>query len=385
MNEGGNDVFTTSAEMEALRSSLAALAPAEDGAHCSPMRAEPTQTTAGLASASAPDISAQALVSSPVNTASLRADKLAKLAAGLSAARVARITNKATASPQASFSEGPVSTTAIAATAATACLGSPSTSDPAQLAAKMSATVTTAPVQVLVSDVISTVDGRITEIDSSGTAVDYATFRAQETNCNAVEASTTGAGRGKRGRERRKKERKDIAKATNARNPPERTVTLGFHPTMSSSSQRTQLQKQMQHVTELERRTCELDSILAPARPNFVALSSKNETSNRKKLMAAASSTNSPESSADEFAIMDESDVSKFYQQLPELAMQFPFELDDFQKRAILCLERNEDCFVAAHTSAGKTVVAEYAIAMAQRDGARAIITTPIKTLSKYV
>ena len=37
---------------------------------------------------------------------------------------------------------------------------------------------------------------------------------------------------------------------------------------------------------------------------------------------------------------------------------------------------------VAAHTSAGKTVVAEYAFAMALRDGARAIYTSPIKTIS---
>eukprot|EP00958_Prasinococcus_capsulatus_P003448 scaffold312_cov354-Prasinococcus_capsulatus_cf.AAC.1 len=37
---------------------------------------------------------------------------------------------------------------------------------------------------------------------------------------------------------------------------------------------------------------------------------------------------------------------------------------------------------VAAHTSAGKTVVAEYAIAMALRDGQRVIYTSPLKALS---
>ena len=37
---------------------------------------------------------------------------------------------------------------------------------------------------------------------------------------------------------------------------------------------------------------------------------------------------------------------------------QYPFELDTFQKQAILKLENNESVFVAAHTSAGKTVVA---------------------------
>jgi ATP-dependent RNA helicase DOB1 len=37
---------------------------------------------------------------------------------------------------------------------------------------------------------------------------------------------------------------------------------------------------------------------------------------------------------------------------------------------------------VSAHTSAGKTVVAEYAIAMSLRDKQRVIYTTPIKALS---
>ena len=38
--------------------------------------------------------------------------------------------------------------------------------------------------------------------------------------------------------------------------------------------------------------------------------------------------------------------------------------MDPFQKQAILHLEEHESVFVAAHTSAGKTVVAEYAIAL---------------------
>ena len=66
----------------------------------------------------------------------------------------------------------------------------------------------------------------------------------------------------------------------------------------------------------------------------------------------------------------------------PLMALQYPFELDTFQKQAIMRLERRECVFVAAHTSAGKTVVAEYAIAMARRHGSRAIYTSPIKALS---
>lgn len=38
--------------------------------------------------------------------------------------------------------------------------------------------------------------------------------------------------------------------------------------------------------------------------------------------------------------------------------------------------------FVAAHTSAGKTVVAEYAFALATQHCSRAIYTSPIKTIS---
>ena len=38
---------------------------------------------------------------------------------------------------------------------------------------------------------------------------------------------------------------------------------------------------------------------------------------------------------------------------------QYPFVLDPFQKEAVLCLESNQSVLVSAHTSAGKTVVAE--------------------------
>lgn len=90
----------------------------------------------------------------------------------------------------------------------------------------------------------------------------------------------------------------------------------------------------------------------------------------------------SPNCGSSDFATIDESDVDIFAQLLENPALDFPFELDDFQKRAILCIERHEDCFVAAHTSAGKTVVAEYAIALAGRQGRRVLYTSPIKSLS---
>jgi hypothetical protein len=48
-------------------------------------------------------------------------------------------------------------------------------------------------------------------------------------------------------------------------------------------------------------------------------------------------------------------------------AKEYPFKLDPFQQTAINCLETGHSVLVAAHTSAGKTVVAEYAFAMALR------------------
>jgi len=60
-------------------------------------------------------------------------------------------------------------------------------------------------------------------------------------------------------------------------------------------------------------------------------------------------------------------------------AKVYPFELDPFQKQAIDYVEKGESVLVAAHTSAGKTAVAEYAIAKSLRDGQRVIYTSPIK------
>lgn len=75
-------------------------------------------------------------------------------------------------------------------------------------------------------------------------------------------------------------------------------------------------------------------------------------------------------------------DDADFHTLCPNPALTFPFELDDFQKQAILRLEKRQCVFLAAHTSAGKTVCAEYAIALAKKHCTRAIYTSPIKALS---
>ncbi|KAM3729183.1 SKI2 subunit of superkiller complex protein [Dirofilaria immitis] len=64
------------------------------------------------------------------------------------------------------------------------------------------------------------------------------------------------------------------------------------------------------------------------------------------------------------------------------MARQYPFELDPFQQQAVICLDRGDSVFVAAHTSAGKTVVAEYAVALCNLHKTKAIYTSPIKALS---
>lgn len=63
-------------------------------------------------------------------------------------------------------------------------------------------------------------------------------------------------------------------------------------------------------------------------------------------------------------------------------AKEYSFVLDPFQKEAIQCIENDQSVLVSAHTSAGKTVVAEYAIARSLNNKQRVIYTTPIKALS---
>ena len=80
------------------------------------------------------------------------------------------------------------------------------------------------------------------------------------------------------------------------------------------------------------------------------------------------------------YAKKDEIDVKKYLEL--DLAMKFPFELDDFQKRGIIRVQNHQNVLVCAHTSSGKTVVAEYGIAMTRRNKKRIIYTSPIKALS---
>jgi len=72
----------------------------------------------------------------------------------------------------------------------------------------------------------------------------------------------------------------------------------------------------------------------------------------------------------------------KEYDKIEDLAITFPFELDIFQKRSVIRLEKHQNILVCAHTSSGKTMVAEYAIALGRKNEKRVFYTSPIKALS---
>ena len=60
----------------------------------------------------------------------------------------------------------------------------------------------------------------------------------------------------------------------------------------------------------------------------------------------------------------------------------FPFELDEFQKKAIAALSANKSVVICAPTGSGKTLIGEYAIHRALSHGKRVFYTTPLKALS---
>jgi superfamily II RNA helicase len=65
-----------------------------------------------------------------------------------------------------------------------------------------------------------------------------------------------------------------------------------------------------------------------------------------------------------------------------DLAIQTKYELDAFQKHAVLGIHAGAHVFVTAKTGSGKTFVGEYLIAKLIKKGGRVFYTTPIKSLS---
>ncbi|MCL1917312.1 MAG: DEAD/DEAH box helicase [Peptococcaceae bacterium] len=58
------------------------------------------------------------------------------------------------------------------------------------------------------------------------------------------------------------------------------------------------------------------------------------------------------------------------------------YQLDPFQQEAIAAIDRNHSVLVSAPTGTGKTLIADYLVDKALRDGAKIIYTAPIKALS---
>ncbi|MDI6873877.1 DEAD/DEAH box helicase [Candidatus Solincola sp.] len=67
---------------------------------------------------------------------------------------------------------------------------------------------------------------------------------------------------------------------------------------------------------------------------------------------------------------------------IAEFTARYSFPLDDFQLQAIESLARDRSVLVVAPTGSGKTVVAEFAVWLAERMGGRTFYTTPLKALS---
>ena len=65
-----------------------------------------------------------------------------------------------------------------------------------------------------------------------------------------------------------------------------------------------------------------------------------------------------------------------------ENIIKFSYKVDKFQKDSIDAILKGENVLVTAHTSAGKSTIAEFAIAMSSSQGKRSIYTSPIKALS---
>ncbi len=67
---------------------------------------------------------------------------------------------------------------------------------------------------------------------------------------------------------------------------------------------------------------------------------------------------------------------------LTDFVQRYDYELDGFQVRACRAVEDGHGVLVAAPTGAGKTVVGEFAVHLALRQGRKCFYTTPIKALS---
>uniref|UniRef100_A0AC34GPJ4 Helicase SKI2W n=1 Tax=Panagrolaimus sp. ES5 TaxID=591445 RepID=A0AC34GPJ4_9BILA len=130
-----------------------------------------------------------------------------------------------------------------------------------------------------------------------------------------------------------------------------------------------------------KRKPKKIEEIISPE-----VLSQTQAFQPEEQITTVSAATSKPKKGIDgyEFAEMLDvrSNVSEYHKMKNNLARTYPFELDPFQQQAIVAMENGHSVFVAAHTSAGKTVVAEYAIALSRKHRSRVVYTSPIKALS---
>ena len=67
---------------------------------------------------------------------------------------------------------------------------------------------------------------------------------------------------------------------------------------------------------------------------------------------------------------------------LAAFADGYGFAFDDYQREACRHIEAGSGVLVAAPTGSGKTIVGEFAVFLALRNGHKCFYTTPIKALS---
>jgi ATP-dependent RNA helicase HelY len=71
-------------------------------------------------------------------------------------------------------------------------------------------------------------------------------------------------------------------------------------------------------------------------------------------------------------------DAAARFPALADFTAGLAFDLDDFQREACEALERGSGVLVCAPTGAGKTVVGEFAVQLALRQGRKCFYTGPI-------
>ena len=167
--------------------------------------------------------------------------------------------------------------------------------------------------------------------------------------------------------------------------------TNNFNPILNNNSEIQEENNQSKlpfykHSNSFESLDSDFDTDLnyvESSSPSKKSSSSENESETLNKINEIKNNNVSEieKNSENIYAIEDNIDPSKF-DTIENLAINYPFTLDNFQKKSIYRLERNENVLVCAHTSSGKTVVAEYGIALGKKKGKRVIYTSPIKALS---